>query len=70
MAWIIAGVLYLVSVALVHAFSSSPRKLLGFSTPALAADDGTGTVMDIAADIALGARPAGMLHPDAAPAPA
>jgi purine-cytosine permease-like protein len=70
MAWVSAGVLYLGTVALVHAFSPSPRKLLGFSAAALAADDGTGTVMDIAADTALGARPAGMLHPDAAPAPA
>jgi hypothetical protein len=47
-AWAIAGVGYLVAVAIINAVNSNPRKVLGFSELAIAADNGTGEIIDVA----------------------
>jgi purine-cytosine permease-like protein len=66
-AWAIAGVGYLGAVAIINAVSSNPRKVLGFSEVAIAADNGTGEIIDVASQ---SGKPAtatgGILRPEPA----
>jgi hypothetical protein len=55
-------------VAIINAVSSNPRKVLGFSEIAIAADNGTGEIIDVASQ---SAKPAtatggGILRPEPA----
>jgi purine-cytosine permease-like protein len=65
-AWALAGVGYLVAVAIINAVSADPRKILGFSEIALSADTGMGEIRDIASQSEEPTTAKGVLRPEAA----